>query len=112
MANTYAWTINKLNVRPTEGSLSNVVYNIHWSYTATSDQTDPEGGAYSSTSIGSQVVGAPDPNNYIAFDSLTQSDVASWLEASDLDIDALKANLDARVVELITPTSVAKDVPW
>jgi hypothetical protein len=36
----------------------------------------------------------------------------SWLEASDLDIDALKANLDARIVELITPTSVAKDVPW
>ena len=112
MANTYAWTINKLDVHPTEESLSNVVYNVHWSYTATSDQTDPEGEAYLATSIGTQSVGAPEPNSYIAFDSLTESNVVGWLEASDLDVDSLKANLDAQIVELITPTSVAKDVPW
>lgn len=112
MANTYAWTINKLDVHPTEESLSNVVYNVHWGYTATSDQTSPEGEAYSVTSIGTQVVGVPDPDNYIAFDSLIESNVVGWLEASDLDIDALKANLDAQIGELITPTSVAKDVPW
>ena len=29
MANTYAWTINKLDVRPTQDSLSDIVYNIH-----------------------------------------------------------------------------------
>lgn len=112
MANTYAWTINKLDVYPTEENLSNVVYNVHWSYTATSGQTDLEGEAYSATSIGTQVVGAPDPNNYIAFGSLMQSDVVSWLEASDLDIEALKTNLDVQIAELITPKSVAKDVPW
>lgn len=112
MANTYAWTINKLDVHPTEESLSNVVYNVHWSYTATSDQADPEGKACSATSISTQVVGTPDSNSYIAFDSLKESDVVGWLEASDLDVDALKANLDAQIVELITPTSVAKDIPW
>ncbi len=112
MANTYAWAINKLDVHPIEESLSDVVYNVHWSYKATSDQTDAEGEAYSATSIGAQVVGAPDPNSYIAFDSLTQSDVVGWLEASDLSVEALKANLDAQIVELITPSSAAKDVPW
>lgn len=112
MTNTYTWTINKLDVRPTEESLSDVVYNVHWSYTVTSDQKDPEGEAYSATSIGTQVVGAPDPDNYTAFDDLTQSIVEAWLEESDLDVDAIKAGLDAKILEKITPTSVTKNPPW
>jgi hypothetical protein len=60
MANTYAWTINKLDVRPTQDSLSDVVYNIHWTYTATSDQLDKEGNAYSTSLIGTSPVGEPD----------------------------------------------------
>ena len=112
MANTYAWTINKLDVRPTQDSLSDVVYNIHWTYTATSDQVDSDDNAYTASAIGTCSVAAPDPDNYIAFGSLTQSNVVGWLEASDLNIDALKANLDAQIAEVITPTSVAKDVPW
>ena len=112
MANTYSWTINKLDVHPTEESLSDVVYNVHWSYTVTSDQKDKEDKPYSITSIGTQYVGAPDPDSYIAFDSLKESDVIDWLEASDLDIDQLKTGLDSQISELINPTSVAKDVPW
>ena len=112
MANTYSWTINKLDVHPTEESLSDVVYNVHWGYTATSDQKDKEDNPYSITSIGTQDVGAPDPNSYIAFDSLKESDVVGWLKASDLDVNQLKAGLDSQIAELINPTSVAKDVPW
>jgi len=112
MANTYSWTINKLDVHPTEESLSDVVYNVHWGYTATSDQKDKEDNPYSITSIGTQDVGAPDPNSYIAFDSLKESDVVGWLEASDLNIQKLKTSLDSQIAELIKPTSVAKDAPW
>lgn len=112
MANTYSLTINALDTYPAQDSLSDVIYNIHWGLIATSDQKDSDGNAYTATSVGTQVVGTPDPNNYITFDSLTQSDVVGWLEASDLDIDALKASLDTRIAELITPTSVTKDVPW
>ena len=112
MANTYSWTINALDTYPTQDSLTDVVYNIHWGLTATSSQTDADGVAYSATSIGTQIVGAPDPGSFTEFDSLTQEAVEGWLEASDLDIDALKAGLDSRVSEQITPTSETKDVPW
>jgi len=112
MANTYNWTINKLDVRPTQDSLSNVVYNIHWGYTATSDQTDADGNAYSATNIGVQIVSTPDPSNFTAFESLTQADVEGWLEASDLDVAGLKASLDLQIEKLITPDSVALDAPW
>lgn len=111
MANTYTWTINKLDVRPTQNSLSNVVYNVHYSYTATSNQTDSNNDAYKSTVIGVAKIDEPNSEDFTAFDELTQSDVEAWL-IDNLDVNQLKSNLDNLITEKITPTSVTKDVPW
>ena len=111
MANTYAWTINKLDVRPTQDSLSNVVYNIHWTYTATSDQVDSNGKAYTAEAIGTSPVGEPDPENFTDFNNLTQSQVEEWLTA-DGSLANIRDHVDSMIEEKITPTSETKDVPW
>ncbi len=112
MANTYSWQINALDTYPSQEDLADVVYNIHWGLTATSDQTDADGNAYTVHSIGTQTIAAPDSGDYTAFDDLTQVIVEAWLETSDMDVDAIKAGLDAQLVEKITPTSITKSAPW
>jgi hypothetical protein len=112
MANTYTWQINDLDIRPAQDSLTDVVYNIHWGLTAISDQNDSDGNAYTATSIGTQTVAAPDADNFTAFEDLTQEIVEAWLEASDLDIEPIKAGLDFQIAEAIAPTSVTKSAPW
>ena len=112
MANTYTWTINALDVHPIEDALTDVVYNVHWGMTATSDQTDSDGNFYSTNAIGTQTIAAPVTDTFTPFDDLTLEIVEGWLEASDLDVDAIKAGLDAQIVEKITPTSESKSVPW
>lgn len=112
MANTYSWQINALDTYPSQEDLADVVYNIHWGLTATSDQTDADGNAYTVNSIGTQTIAAPDSGDYTAFDDLTQVIVEAWLETSDMDVDAIKAGLDAQLVEKITPTSITKSAPW
>ena len=112
MANTYSWVINALDTYPTQDSLSDVVYNIHWGLVATSDQTDADGNAYTASSIGTQAIAAPEAESFTAFEDLTQEIVEAWLEASDLDVDEIKASLDAQITEKITPTSVTKATPW
>lgn len=112
MANTYSWVINALDTYPTQNSLSDVVYNIHWGLVATSDQTDAEGNAYTASSIGTQTIAAPEAEGFTAFKDLTQEIVEAWLEASDLNLDDLKASLDTQITEKITPTSVTKATPW
>lgn len=112
MANTYTWQINALDTNPTQGDLADVVYNIHWGLTATSDQTDADGNAYAATSIGTQTVAAPDSESFTAFADLTQSEVEGWLEDSDLDVEAIKEGLDSQITEAITPTSVTRSAPW
>lgn len=112
MANTYSWKINALDTYPTKDSLTDVVYNIHWGLTATSDQNDSDGNPYTATSIGTQVVAAPTADEFTSFDDLTQEIVEGWLEASDLNVDAIKASLDNHITNSITPISVTKDAPW
>jgi hypothetical protein len=111
MANTYSWQINALDTYPTQDSLADVVYNVHWGLTATSDQTDADGNTYTANSIGTQTVPAPAGEDFTAFENLTQEIVKGWLEASDLDVDAIKAGLDAQIIEKITPTSVTRQLP-
>ena len=111
MANTYSWSINALDTYPTQDSLTDVVYNIHWGLVATSDQLNDSGNGYMASSIGTQTVAAPDAEDFTAFDDLTQEIVEAWLEASELDVDAIKTGLDAQIVEKITPTSVTKQLP-
>ena len=111
MPNTYSWKINALDTYPTQDSLADVVYNIHWGLTATSDQNDAEGNAYTANSIGTQTIAAPDADDFTSFDDLTQTIVEAWLEASDLDVTAIKASLDAQITEKITPTSVTRQIP-
>ena len=111
MANTYAWTINKLDVYPTEDNLTNVVYNIHWTYTATSDQLDPQGNPYKTDFIGTSIVGAPSSEDFTPFDELTEDQVVGWL-SEDTSIANIQSSADDAINALINPTSVSKDVPW
>ena len=112
MANTYTWQINALDTNPAQGDLTDVVYNIHWGLTATSDQTDPDGNSYTATSIGTQTITAPEGDSFTAFEDLTQEIVEGWLEDSDLNVEEIKASLDSQITEAITPTSITKSVPW
>jgi hypothetical protein len=111
MANTYNWKINALDTYPSKDNLTDVVYNIHWGLKAVSNKKDSDGVNYTAASIGTQSIEAPDASDFKAFDKLTAEVVEKWLEDSDMDIAATKASLDAQLVEMITPTSVTKQLP-
>jgi len=120
MANTYKWKINGLEVYTSKDGLEKVVFQIHWALIAESEQKNEHGLPYSVDTIGTQIIEAPDANNFIAFDSLTQKTVEGWLEAilSKVNeesgkniLDNLKANLDKQLTEKITPTSVVLQLP-
>ena len=111
MANTYAWAIDKLDVYPTQDSPSDVVYNIQWKYSAISDKLDEEGNPYKAELIGTSPVGKPNAANFTSFNDLTQVQVEEWL-ASDKSIANIQEAAESKLEEIITPVSIAKDVPW
>lgn len=100
MANTYKWTINALDAKvAVEDGNENVVYTVHWSYSAT-DET----GEHSVNSIGTHGV-EYDADNFTPYEDLTEEIVIGWLE-DGLDVDSLKAGLDSQIEKLITPEEI------
>jgi hypothetical protein len=105
MANTYNWKINALDAKVSVDDVQNVVYTIHWSLIATS-----ENGEHTVNSIGTHGV-EYDANNFTPYADLTEEQVIGWLEAG-LDVEAIKAGLDAQIEKLITPQEITYTDPF
>jgi hypothetical protein len=104
---TYSWDCRTVDTYPTQGELTDVVYNVHWRLTGTED-------AHSATVIGTQSLTAEDiqPEGFIAFEDLTHEQVIAWVEEAmgEERVAELKASVDSQVASLITPTSVTKTI--
>ena len=106
MANTYKWTINALDAKvAVEDGNENVVYTVHWGLSAT-DETEN----YTANLIGTHGV-EYDADNFTAYADLTEEQVIGWLEAG-LDVESMKASLDAQIEKLITPTETTYHNPF
>lgn len=94
----YTWIISSLNAKIAEGDLSNVIETVHWRLQATD-------GEHTADVYGSVGLESPE-GDFIPYESLTQADIEGWLEAK-LDVDALKAGLDAQIEAMANPTHVS-----
>jgi hypothetical protein len=103
----YSWDCRTVDTYPTQGELTDVVYNVHWRLTGAE-------GEHSATVIGTQSLTAENiqPEGFIPFESLTHEQVIAWVEESmgDDRVAELKASVDSQVAALITPTSVTKTI--
>ncbi len=112
MATTYTWDCTTVDVYPTNQEETDVVYNVHWRVTGTSDELDPEGVAYSSVSIGTQTLSVEDITDFIPFADLTNEECVAWTQAAmgAEQVTAIEAGIEAAIVQLITPTSVTMTI--
>lgn len=106
MANNYKLKINKLEVKTIENNLTDVVFLVHFSYIATTEDEK-----YSETALGMTNIASPDPENFTNFEDLTEEQVQGWVE-SVIDFELYKQNLNNAIQEKINPTKQIKDTPW
>tara|TARA_R110002167_G_scaffold15137_1_gene60833 strand:- start:256 stop:597 length:342 start_codon:yes stop_codon:yes gene_type:complete len=105
---TYDWNCKTVDVHPVDGQMTDVVYNVHWIVTGTSDQLDPEGIAYSSTCIGTQVLDVSDITGFIPFEDLTNEEVVAWtkLAMNEEEVSSIEDSITSQIENKITPTSI------
>jgi hypothetical protein len=108
--NTYNWDFPRLDTAPTEGSLTDVVKVIHWRATAVSQtETNEEGAPLSVSAYGTTGVGDADPDNFTAFNDLTQDWCKEKVLASLGKTEAeLEAMLSEQLQNMIAPPIVGK----
>ena len=112
MATTYTWDCKTVDVHPAQDDHTDVVYNVHWRLTGTSDQLDPNGNAYASTNIGTEMIDTSDLSNFTPIADVTNAEVTGWVETAmgAERVTELKASIQSSIDSLITPTSITMTI--
>ena len=101
---TILWLIERLLVKPTEGTLTDVVITADWRCNGT-DET------YSGTCYGSCSF-APPSGSFTPYEDLTQDQVLQWCFANGVDQAAIEANVTQQINDQINPPVVTLPLPW
>ena len=101
---TILWLIERLLVKPTEGSNIDVVITADWRCNG-SDET------YSGTCYGSCSF-APPTGSFTPYPDLTQEQVLGWCYENGVDKTAIEANVTQQINDQIDPPVVTLPLPW
>ena len=101
---TINWIIERLLVKPTEGTLTDVVITADWRCNGSQDQ-------YSGTCYGSASF-APPTENFTPYPDLTQDQVLGWCWSNGVDKTAIEANVTQQINDQINPPVIAPPLPW
>jgi hypothetical protein len=101
---TLSWIIERLLVKPIEGSNPDVVITADWRCNGSQDQ-------YSGTCYGSCSF-APPSGDFTPYEDLTQEQVLGWCYANGVDKTAIEANVTAQIENQINPPVVTLPLPW
>jgi hypothetical protein len=101
---TILWLIERLLVKPTEGSLTDVVITADWRCNGSQDN-------YSGTCYGSCSF-APPSGSFTPYDQLTEAQVLDWCYQNGVDKTAIEANVSLQIQNQINPPVVSLPLPW
>jgi hypothetical protein len=101
---TILWIIERLLVKPIEGSNPDVVITADWRCNGTQDN-------YSGTCYGSCSF-APPSGSFTPYEDLTQEQVLGWCYANGVDQAAIEANVTQQINDQINPPVIAPPLPW
>jgi len=98
------WIIERLLVKPTEGTHTDVVITADWRCNGSQDN-------YSGTCYGSCSF-APPSGSFTPYEDLTQEQVLNWCFANGVDKTAIEANVTQQIADQINPPIIAPPLPW
>jgi len=106
MATTINWDCKTVECYSSMGGHTDVIYQVHWRVTGTSDTLDPDGDAYMDSSIGIQALDTSDLSGFTAFSNLTNSDIISWTKAAlgSSQVTAIETDVNSKINDQISPS--------
>jgi hypothetical protein len=105
MTITYTFKINKIEIAPILGELSNVVTRVRYDYKGV-DENGVEG-----IFSGVTPMPAPGSNDFKPLSELTEEDVISWLEVH-ADKPHMHERIAKQIAGQIEPMHVEAPLPW
>lgn len=103
----YTWNCRTVDVYPTEGSNTDVVYNVHYRVTGEDSET-----AIIADHIGTKILDTSNIIGFIPFSDLTNEQVVDWTKASlgDETITVIEKTIADQISEKENPTSITMHI--
>jgi hypothetical protein len=109
---TLSWIIERLLVKPTEGTLTDVVITADWRCNGIETiGTKDDAKTYSGTCYGSTSFAAPS-GDFTPYPDLTKDQVLGWCFSNGVDQKAIEANVSLQIENQINPPVIAPPLPW
>jgi len=108
MATQFTWEITRMDTKPQEDGLIDVVVTVHWIRNA---EQFVGGEPISVYSYGTMGCTTPSPTDFTAYPDLTYDQVCGWLDAG-LDVVAIDASLQQQIDDIINPPIIVLPNPW
>lgn len=110
MATNYKWDIPQMNAHVQSEGKSNVIYTVHYIYTASEEKEDKK---YSSSVVGSQDFKYKAGESFVPYEDTEafEAVVIGWLENA-LDMPAINAGLNADIQKQIMPVNEDLYFTW
>jgi hypothetical protein len=106
------WIIERLLVKPTEGTHTDVVITADWRCNGTETTgTGDDEKTYSGTCYGSASFAAPS-ESFTPYEDLTEQQVLGWCFSNGVNKTAIEANVTAQIENQINPPVIAPPLPW
>ena len=105
---TISWIIERLLVKPTEGTLTDVVITADWRCNGL-ETIDTN--TYTGTCYGSCSFSAPS-SNFTPYADLTEDQVLGWCWENGVDKTAIEENVAAQIAFAIDPPVISPPLPW
>jgi hypothetical protein len=103
MRNIY-WKINKLEVIPQEGSLTEVIQYAYY-------QRIVEEGQYSTFIEGKMLFPTPESSNFIPYADITEADIISWI-VPNIDLEEVDLFLNQKLDSIISESAYFPPLPF
>jgi hypothetical protein len=109
---TFNWDCKTVDVYPSSGDNTDVVYNVHWRLTGVSDQLDANDNPYSATVIGTQTLSTEEIVDFVPFEDLTHEQIVTWTQEAigTEQVASMEESVNNQIDNLITPSSVTKTI--
>ena len=109
---TILWLIERLLVKPTEGTLTDVVITADWRCNGTETTgTGDDAKTYSGTCYGSASF-QPPSGSFTPYPDLTQDQVLGWCYANGVDKASAEAAVAQQIADQKNPPIVSPPLPW
>lgn len=106
----YTWKLTGLK-RKDSSNLKNIIVQTYWEKIGTDDKGNV-GSFYGATPFDLSSV---DPNNFIAYEDLTEEIIIGWIQSVVVGLyeDHVNAQIQKQIDEIAHPTTeVTSDFPW